>query len=141
MKRRPIRLMCVDDNQMLAEALERRVMTDSRFAWAGWIENTGDLLSEVKLANPDIVLMDIDMPGIDAFALVHRLSESSPDARVLMFSAYVRHDYIDRAVENGAWGYVSKNEDMSDILAAIERAADGEFVLTDDVLSEQQRSH
>jgi len=140
MNQQRIRLMCVDDNQMLAEALERHVMSHSRFVWAGWIEDTSTLVAKVTSAKPDIILMDIDMPGTDAFSLVQGLSESSPDARVVMFSAYVRHDYIDRATESGAWGYISKNEGMDEIFSAIERVADGEFVLTGDVLNEQQRS-
>jgi len=123
MSRRPIRLMCVDDNQMLAEAMERRLNADDRFTWTGWVENTDELLPRVEAAHPDIILMDIDMPGADVFELVAKLGESFPESRVLMFSAYVRQDYIDRAVQNGAWGYISKNEGMNGILGAIERAA------------------
>jgi DNA-binding NarL/FixJ family response regulator len=132
-----ISVMCVDDNQLLAEALERQIAADARFRWGGWVERTDELLERVSQTRPNVILLDVDMPGQDTFALVAELAQTSPDTRVLMFSAYVRRDYIDRAVEMGAWGYVSKNEDMADVLDAIQRAAAGEFVLTADAMSEQ----
>jgi len=129
--------MCVDDNQLLAEAIERQITHDARFRWVGWVEHTEHLLQRVRDEQPDVVLLDIDMPGPDPFTLLNEIGNACPNTRALMFSAYVRQDYIDRAVEMGAWGYVSKNEDMAQVLDAIERAAAGEFVLTADAINQQ----
>jgi DNA-binding NarL/FixJ family response regulator len=128
----PVRVLCVDDNRLIADALARRLDLEPDLEWAGWIEQTSDL-ERVLNARPGVVMLDIDMPGCDPFELVRRLAESSPSTRVLMFSGHVRTDYIDRAIDAGAWGYVSKNESIEDVLAAIRRVASGEFVTTSDV--------
>jgi DNA-binding NarL/FixJ family response regulator len=133
-----IRVLCVDDNRMLAEAIATQVASQHDLQWAGWLENSPHLAQEIRDAAPDVVLMDIDMPGPDPFLTVSALALENPEIRVLMFSAYVRKDYIDRAVEMGAWGYVSKNESIADVLDALRRASAGEFVLTPDVLAEQR---
>ena len=138
MKSQPTRVMCVDDNQLVADALQRRVDMDSRFEWAGWVARTHELADHVTRAKPNVLLLDIDMPGPDPFAKVQEISRSFPDLRVLMFSAYINLDFIDRAVASGAWGYVSKNESMHEVLDAIARAAAGEFVFTTEILASQQ---
>jgi two-component system response regulator DesR len=135
--RRAIRVMCVDDNQLLAEALEQQVAADPRFTWCGWVSQAEDVLPQVIKDGPDVVLLDIDMPGPDVFEVLPSVVSAAPGCKVLIFSAYVRRDYVDRAVQAGAWGYVSKNAEIAEVLNAIERAAAGEFVMTDDIVREQ----
>ena len=135
-----IRVLCVDDNRMLADALALQFQAHADLAWAGWLENSAELVQQICEAEPNVVLMDIDMPGPDPFLAVRDLAATAPEIRVLMFSAYVRRDYIDRAIEMGAWGYVSKNESMSEVIDALRRVCSGEFVLTPEVLLEQRVS-
>jgi DNA-binding NarL/FixJ family response regulator len=129
---KPIRVLCVDDNRFIADAMARRLLLEESMEWAGWLEQVAGP-EDVLQARPDVVMLDVDMPGFDSFELVRRLGELSPQTRILMFSGHVRADYIDRAVDAGAWGYVSKNESIGDVLAAIRRVAQGEFVTTADV--------
>jgi DNA-binding NarL/FixJ family response regulator len=123
---------------MLADAMAVQIDAHDEFQWAGWLENSPQLVEAIQSLRPDVVLMDIDMPGPDPFRTVELLSAASPGIRVLMFSAYVRQDYVDRAISRGAWGYISKNESMSDVLDALRRAHHGEFVLTPEVLAEHR---
>jgi DNA-binding NarL/FixJ family response regulator len=136
-----IRVLCVDDNQMVAEALQRRIQLESRFEWVGWMPGAEGLLEEVRKTRPHVMLIDIDMPGRDTFEVVHELAQVVPDARAMMFSGYVRGDYIDRAIEAGAWGYVSKNASIDEVLAAIEQVARGEFAMTAEAMIEQNAKH
>ena len=137
--------MCVDDNMLVAQAVERRLSREPGFEWAGWVAATGDLLSRVEQAQPNVILLDIDMPGRETFELAKEIFERYPQSRVIMFSGYVRADYIDRAVECGAWGYASKNECIDELLSAIRQVAAGSFAMTSDALAEHhravQRSH
>ena len=71
--------------------------------------------------------------------VVSELAAACPSARVIMLSGYVRSDYIDRAVEAGAWGYVSKNENTETILAAIQQVARGGFAMGSEVEAELRR--
>lgn len=137
---RPVRVLCVDDNRLMAEAMERRLAIESKLEWAGWVEDPVDVPSLLKVAKPDIILLDIDMPGHDAFDLLGRLTRLAPDVRVIMFSGHIRSEYINKAVDAGAWGYVSKNENLDDVMSAILRVAEGEFILTPDVELEHRRA-
>ena len=132
----PTRVFCVDDNPLLADALQRRLASEADLAWAGWSEDTNAAVRAILGNPPDVVMLDIDMPGHESFEMVKRLAIEAPGVRVLMFSGHVRPDYLDRAIDAGAWGYVSKHDTMDDILHAIRRAATGEFVVTSDVRKE-----
>lgn len=135
-----IRVMCVDDNDFVAEAIRRKLAMDRGFAWAGWLPEARALVEKVKENKADVVLLDIDMPGKDSFEALSELAAACPDTRVIMLSGYVRCDYIDRAVEAGAWGYVSKNENVETILAAIQQVAHGSFVMGSEVETELKRA-
>jgi DNA-binding NarL/FixJ family response regulator len=131
--------MCVDDNELVADAVKRRIAFEPRFEWVGWVPNTTDVTDRVAQAKPDVMLFDIDMPGRDAFEVVRELAEKFAESRAVMFSGYVRGDYIDRAIESGAWGYVSKNASIDEVLKAVEHVAQGEFAFTQEALVEQRR--
>ena len=135
----PVRVMCVDDNGLLAEALRRRIEQESGLQWAGFVSDGPEILDRVTEVKPDIVLMDIDMPGVDTFGLVEHLAAIHPDIRVVMFSGHVHVAYLERSLDCGAWGYLSKNEDTRELLDGIRRAAQGEIVFSREV-REAQRS-
>ncbi|HYE60802.1 MAG TPA: response regulator transcription factor [Phycisphaerales bacterium] len=139
MSEQAIRVLCVDDNDFVAEAIRRKLSLDPTFEWAGWLPEARDLVKTVKEKRADVVLLDIDMPGKDSFEALAELAGECPDARVIMLSGYVRADYIDRAVEAGAWGYVSKNENTETILAAIQQVAKGGFAMGSEVEAELKR--
>ena len=134
-----IRVLCVDDNHLIADAIHNNLQMVGGFDWAGQLSSADHLLGEVRQRHPDIVLLDIDMPGKDPFEAMSELSRSCPDARVLVLSGHVRQDWIDRAVDSGAWGYVSKSEGVHTLVSAIRRVARGHFVLGPDVEAEYQR--
>lgn len=133
MSRAPIRVLCIDDNRLLAEALERRLSLADGLEWAGWVEHASDATRVVRERRPDVALMDIDMPGTDSFSLVRAFGAVSPETRALMFSGHVRREYVDRAVDAGAWGYLSKSDSLEGVIAAIRSVSLGEFVLSPEV--------
>ncbi|MCC6659771.1 MAG: response regulator transcription factor [Phycisphaerales bacterium] len=127
-----IRLLCVDDNELIAQALSRRVAREPGMAWSGWLAHGTELDESLRRDPVDVVLLDVDLPGEDAFELLRRTAEAFPEVRVLMFSGHVRADYIDRAIECGAWGYVSKNDGTDDVMKAVAQAHAGELALSPD---------
>lgn len=135
-----IRVLCVDDNRLIAEAMERRFALERGLEWIGWIGDGSKALEAVIERRPTVVMLDIDMPGSDSFELLRRVVDAAPETRVLMFSGHIRTDYINKAVDGGAWGYISKNETIEEILGAIRRVAAGEFVITADVDAEIRRA-
>ena len=125
-----VSVLLVDDNDILAESMKRLLSRDDRFAWAGWIEDPSNLTEQVREAHPDVVLMDVDMPGVEPFELVRELAAATPQAKVVMFSGHVREDYAESAIDAGAYGYLHKDDDLGAILDNLQRAHKGEIVLS-----------
>jgi len=125
--------MCVDDNELLAEALARRLGAEADFHWVGIVTDGTSAYNRIIETKPHLVLLDIDMPDLDSFSVVERLAESSPEIRVLMFSGHVSHEYIRRAIDGGAWGYLSKNDDIDRLINSLRLAGRGEFVFSSEV--------
>lgn len=125
-----IGVLCVDDNEHVANALRIQLARTSGLVWKGWLASADDLVERALEKCPTIVLLDIDMPGKNPFDAVEELAERCPDARVVMFTGHVRRELIERAVEAGAWGYVSKNDGEPALVDAIRRVAKGEFALS-----------
>lgn len=127
---RAIRVMCVDDNELIGDAIQIKLSLcpQSRFEWLGQLFEADDLVNEALRRQPDVVLLDIDMPGKDPIEALRQLTEFMPNVRVLMLTAHVRRDLIERAIEAGAWGYVSKYSGGESIIDAILNVFRGEFV-------------
>jgi two-component system invasion response regulator UvrY len=138
---RALRILCVDDNELVADALGRRVLHDPGLEWLGLVSDGGVIHSSICELRPDVVLLDVDMPDVDTFSLVERLALDAPAVRVVMFSGHVDVEYINRALDCGAWGYLSKNEDGKVLIDCIKRAGLGEVVLSAEVEAVQKRAH
>lgn len=123
-------VMVVDDNDLLGEAIERWLSRSPRIRWLGWTDNAAALPGLLVEKRPDVVLLDVDMPGVDTFALLSRVIAEFPTIRVVMLSGHVRREYIERALDEGASGYIIKDERVPDIISLVERAAAGECVLS-----------
>ncbi len=130
---RPLSVLCVDDNPLIAVALQRRLEQEPGLTWAGVVSDGARAYDDITRLKPDIVLMDIDMPNTDSFAIVERLAGEQPHIKAIMFSGYVSRAYIDRALDCGAWGYLSKNDDVAKLLDAIKRVVEGDLVFSDEV--------
>ena len=126
---KPIGLVCIDDNPLVADALARRIALEPDFAWLGWLSGREELVARVESMNPDILLLDIDLPGVDAFDLVSQLSEHIPGTRVVMFTGFDRPEYLEQALARGAWGYISKDVSTQVLLDSLRRVARGEVAL------------
>jgi DNA-binding NarL/FixJ family response regulator len=126
----PLKVLLVDDNEMLVEAMQRILGKDRRFVWAGWAATREELLERIRTDPPQIVLMDVDMPGVDSFALVRELSQQFPAVKIVMFSGHVRREYADAAVDAGAYGYLSKDDELSSICESLELVSRGQTVLS-----------
>jgi DNA-binding NarL/FixJ family response regulator len=82
---------------------------------------------------PDLVLMDIQMPGVDGLTATRRILGAAPDVRVLILTTFERDDYIFDAVQAGASGFLLKNAPPEDLIRAVHVVADGEALLAPSV--------
>lgn len=127
----PISVLCVDDNEQIREALRLWFGRHREFSWVDGLESADNLARRAVESCPNIVLLDLDMGGRNPFEVVAELADACPETRVVIFSGHVRLDLVERALEAGAWGYVSKNDGEHCLFDAIRRVArDHEVVLS-----------
>jgi two-component system, NarL family, invasion response regulator UvrY len=133
-----IQIYSVDDNPFVADALRLLLKrTEGAIELAGAAESADALLQDARDAHwfegsgPDIVLLDIDMPGKNAFDAVAELQElcgeSSACPRVIMYTGLLDRALVDRALDAGAWGYVTKSDSPEDLMRVIREVAAGAF--------------
>ena len=79
---------------------------------------------------PDMLIVDLSLPGIDGLEVTRRARKVSPDTRIIVLSMHASDEYVVRAIRDGALGYVLKSESMEDLATAIERALAGRRFLS-----------
>jgi two-component system nitrate/nitrite response regulator NarL len=92
-----------------------------------------DALRKARALSPDVVLMDISMPGMNGLAVTEVLRKEAPEMKVLVLSVHTNKDYIFRVIQAGAHGYVSKEAPPEELLRAIESVAAGEPHFSEDI--------
>ncbi len=118
-----VRVLCVDDHAVLVEGLKAQFAVDGRVRVVGRLATAEKLLDEVERLHPRVVLLDIEMPGPDAFEMADRLRHLHPQARVIFLSAHIRDRYLNAAYKCGAWGYFAKGDELEDIVAGVKQVA------------------
>jgi DNA-binding NarL/FixJ family response regulator len=129
-----VRVLCVDDHPFLVEGIRARMELEPKLELVGELTSADSLVAEASKCKPDIVLMDVAMPGSDPFAAAADLMRYCPDTKVVFLSAHIRDHYLDAAFRAGAWGYLYKGDDIEDIVHALQRVAEGEYVFSPHVL-------
>jgi DNA-binding NarL/FixJ family response regulator len=127
MRQPTIKILCVDDHSLLVDGLATRFKLEKDLEFVGSIPSADKLVDEARRLGPDVVLLDIEMPGIDPFEALEDLQRVCPSVRTVILSAYVRDHYISAATKAGAWGYFSKSDDPNAIVEGIRRVARGDF--------------
>lgn len=131
---RPIRVLCVDDHAFVVEGLRARLGNEPDIEVVGGLDKADDLSRMVGELNPDVVLLDVDMPGRDAFEAIEDLVKSAPETRAVLLSGYIRDTYLDAAIRAGAWGYLSKKDEPSVIAESIRLVASGRVAFSREVM-------
>jgi DNA-binding NarL/FixJ family response regulator len=127
-----IRVLCADDHEVLVEGLRAKFGVENRIRIVGTLGSAERLLQETARVRPDVILLDIEMPGPDVFEMAERLRRSNPGVRFVFLSAHVRDGYLAAAYKCGAWGYFAKGDELDDIAAGVREVAGskaGRFVM------------
>ena len=122
-KNGPIRVLIADDHRLFTEALDAILSADTRIAVAATARNGKEAVDLEREVEPDVVLMDIDMPVMDGVEATRRIVADNPSARVLMLSGSNSSADVDRARQAGAVGYVTKDRIASELIDAIVEVA------------------
>ena len=120
-----IRVTIFDDNQRVLDALRMLVDGTEGFVFAGAYENCNHLVANLETSQPDVVLMDIDMPGISGIEAVKVIRQKFPAIQVLMQTVFDDDEKVFDAILAGAGGYILKNTPPATILESIREVSHG----------------
>jgi len=132
-------MVIADDHPILRSGLQEHFSGVGTFKVVGAV---GDARSAVNLCRehrPDVLLLDVEMPGRDALGAITDIKAASPDTRIVVFTAFCRDAVIDVAVRAGVAGFLLKSDTPQSILAALARVMKGERVYSEDVLARLSR--
>jgi two-component system response regulator NreC len=121
-----IRVLVVDDHAVVRSGLRRVLDAEDDIETVGEAENAERAVFEAMEHRPDVVLMDVTMPGQSGIEALPALLQSVPDTRVLMLSMQDDPGYVRAAFEAGASGYVLKEAADSEVVAAVRAVASGD---------------
>lgn len=121
----PISVLLADDHALLRGALKHRLDAERDIHVTATAENAETAVAEAIRVKPNVVLMDIDMPGLSCFEAVRILHVRCPDTKVALLTAFHNDHYIEQAIEARAWGYIIKSESDDVVVAAIRSIAGG----------------
>ncbi|MGF1540548.1 MAG: response regulator [Pleurocapsa sp.] len=120
-----IRILLVDDQKMIREALKVILESETDFQIVGTADNGITAIEQVAALKPDLVLMDIEMPGLDGANATKTITQKYSDTKVLILSSYDRDEYLAKAISVGAKGYLLKNADFQEVITAIRSVYQG----------------
>jgi DNA-binding NarL/FixJ family response regulator len=129
-----ISVLVVDDHQMFAEALGMLLSTEDDLEVLGYLADAEDVVAYTAAISPDVVLMDIDLPGVDGVTATRRIVGACPGTKVVLITALSDPSLVVRGIEAGASAFVAKERAAEDLVEVIRRASVGEEIFPPDAL-------
>lgn len=126
----PIQVFIVDDHYMVIEGISALLKDEPDIEMTGHASNAGSCLAYLKNKLPDVILMDISMPGRSGVELCLEVKEQYPAVFVVGLSTFNQYTYIDNLLKNGASGYLLKNAGKDEIVEAIHTVFRGKTYLS-----------
>jgi len=129
--KKDIQILVVDDHQVVREGLRHLLEQEEDIELVGQGANSEEALPQVEMFSPNIVLMDIKMPGVDGIELTRQIKQKHPACNVIMLTLY--DQYLTQAIEAGAKGYLLKDIKREELVQAIRQVNRGEVVISEDI--------
>ena len=114
-----IKIVIIDDHKMIREGLQQLLELDGEINVIGQAGDGYDGLSLIESTNPDVILLDINMPNMNGLEMLTELKKIKPDSRVLILTIHNEIDYLVKAIELGVNGYILKDSECSTLKKAI----------------------
>ena len=127
-----IKVFITDDHYMVIEGIRSLLQHEPAIEWMGHASNAESCLAYLQQHQPDIILMDINMPGKSGIDLCKEVKEKYSSTFVIGLSTFNQQSFIHKMMENGASGYVLKNATQSELMEAITTVAKGKTYLSDE---------
>lgn len=128
-----IKTLLVDDHALVREAIGEKLQQESDIVVVGSAENAEQALQMLNEHEPDVVVLDIDMPGLDPFEAARLIKSRRPQVHIVFLSAHIQDFYIEQALQVEAGGYLTKRESNQTLVEALRRIVAGEPYFSEEV--------
>ena len=135
-----IKVILADDHSIVRRGVKMLVTNDDSIKVIGEASTAAEALSMIEKESPEVLITDISMPGMSGIDLTKTVRNEYPDTNVLVLSTYVEEEYITSAFEAGALGYLPKDTNEEEFIAAIKSVANGDVYYTHEVSNILTRS-
>lgn len=130
-----IRVMITDDHLIVREGLRLILETADGIELVGEAKDGAECLELVKTLNPQVILMDLQMPRMDGITAIEYLRKDYPEIAIVILTTYNEDDLMIRGLQSGARGYLLKDSSRENLIDAIQAAAKGETLLKPEILA------
>jgi DNA-binding NarL/FixJ family response regulator len=137
---KPIRVILADDHTLVRAGIRALLETLPGVEVMGEASDGREVLNLVGRHQPDVVLMDIAMPGLNGLEAAARMAKEFPDVRVIILSMHHDEEYVWRALKAGATGYLLKKAATAELATALQRVAHGEIYLSQEISTRLPKS-
>lgn len=125
-----IKIVLADDHKIVRECLRALLQAEPDMEVLGEVSDGLQVADTVQRLDPDVLMLDLMMPGLNGLEAARLVHESSPQVRILILSMYGNEHYLREAMQNGATGYVRKDESMETLVEAIHAVHAGKHYLS-----------
>src|SRR5258706_15677762 len=122
---KPIKIILFDDNKRIRDSLEMLFSSHFEFEWLGAYAEASEAGDLMEIHSPDVVLMDIDMPGVNGIEATRSIKKRFPDQVILMLTTFDEDDKVFDAICAGASGYILKNKSLVTLIDAVKEVHEG----------------
>lgn len=130
-----IRVMITDDHLIVREGLRLILETADGIELVGEAKDGAECLELVKTLNPQVILMDLQMPRMDGITAIEHLRKDHPEIAIVILTTYNEDDLMIRGLQSGARGYLLKDSSRENLIDTIQAAAKGETLLKPEILA------
>jgi two-component system nitrate/nitrite response regulator NarL len=127
------KILIVDDHEVVRDGLRNILTSLDNISIAGEAGNGEDAVKMYSSLKPDLVIMDISMPGMNGIEATRVIKEKDPDARILILTMHDNQEYLNQIIRSGAKGFILKNTDKEELLDAVKTVAGGDNFFSKDI--------
>ena len=131
-----LRLLLVDDHTVVREGLRSLLGSDNRFEVVGEAADGLTAISAAERLQPDVVIVDVSLPGMNGTQVTRKIKASQPDVKLLALTVHEEGGYLRSLMDAGASGYVLKRSATSELLRALEVVGEGGTYLDSSIASQ-----
>jgi len=128
-----VNVMLVDDHKIIREGIKALLADVPGINFITEADNGEDAIDKFEIYEVDLVILDVEMPGIDGVETTKRLLQKYPKAKVLAFSMHTEENTIEAMVKAGAKGYILKNSGKEELIEAMEKVNNNQYFFSSEV--------